>query len=58
MKMYIAAASLVFGTLFSVSAQAAPLPPSSAHAQIKSGDLVQQVRHCRRWSGGWGCHRY
>jgi len=60
MKMYAVAASIVVGALFSVSAQALPAAPASVKAQIQSGDAVQKVHHCRRWSGGWGCryHRW
>jgi hypothetical protein len=55
MTKYIAAASVAIGVMFSMSAQAAPASPSSVQARIKSGELVQKVHHCRRWSGGWGC---
>ncbi len=58
MKTYIAAASIVIGALLSVSTQAGSVSVASGIQRQVTGDLVQKVRHCRRWSGGWGCHRW
>jgi len=53
MKKYLFAFGLVAATLCA-SAYAAPLGSPSA-AGIDSGSAVQQVAHCRHWSGGWHC---
>jgi hypothetical protein len=57
MKNYLFASVIAFGTLFGLSAQAAPVSSLSAKllSQVTPGDAVQKVWHCRYWSGGWGC---
>ena len=55
MKKYVLAVAIASGTLFGLSAQAAPVSPAASGVQNQvSGDAVQ-VGHCRRWSGGWHC---
>jgi len=47
--------AIASGTLFSLSAQAAPVAPAASGVQNQvSGDAVK-VYHCRNWSGGWHC---
>ncbi len=54
MKKYILAVAFASGALFSLPVLAAPLSVSgSAKGVVQSS--VEQVRHCREWSGGWGC---
>ena len=55
MKKYVLAVAIASGTLFSLSAQAAPVAPAASGVQNQvSGDAVK-VYHCRNWSGGWHC---
>ena len=55
MKKYVLAVAIASGTLFGLSAQAAPVSSAASGVQNQvSGDAVQ-VGHCRRWSGGWHC---
>jgi hypothetical protein len=51
MIKYVVAAFIACGVFLSVSAQAAPTLPAFVQAQVASGDVVQKVWHCRRWSG-------
>ncbi|MGA7328058.1 MAG: hypothetical protein WBX25_27110 [Rhodomicrobium sp.] len=54
MKKYLLAIAIASGTLYGLSAQAAPaLNGSGVQSQV--GSSVEKVWHCRRWSGGWGC---
>ena len=57
MIKYAVAAAIAVSMMLGVSAQATPSSPAFVQAQVKSGDLVQKVYHCRRWSGGWRCGR-
>ncbi len=54
MKKYILAVAIASGALIGLPALAAPLASSGGlQAQVQSG--VEQVGHCRYWSGGWHC---
>ena len=55
MKKYLLAVAIASGTLFGLSAQAAPLSPDTASVQHAVTSGVEKVWHCRHWSGGWGC---
>jgi hypothetical protein len=59
MKMikYAVAAFIACGSLLSIPAQAAPVSSLSGIQSQVFGDALQ-VRHCRYWSGGWGCGYY
>ncbi len=54
MKKYVLAIAIASGTLFGLSAQAAPVSSVSGLQGQVTGDAVK-VYHCRGWSGGWGC---
>lgn len=54
MKKYMLAVAVASSALLTLQVQAAPLSAGgSAAGVVQSG--VEQVRHCREWSGGWGC---
>jgi hypothetical protein len=57
MKYAILAASFAIAASFGSSAQAAPVALGGLKLEAITGDAVQKVWHCRRWSGGWGCGR-
>jgi hypothetical protein len=54
MKKYLLAIAVASGALVALSAQAAPVTSTSGVQNQVTGS-VEQVRHCRYWSGGWGC---
>lgn len=56
MKKYSLAVAVASSALISLSVQAAPLTSSVSGVQNQVTGSVQQVHHCRTWSGGWGCH--
>ncbi len=55
MKKYVLAIAIASGALFGLSAQAAPVTSSASAVQYQVTRAAEQVRHCRFWSGGWGC---
>jgi hypothetical protein len=60
MTKYAFAAMIAFGALQAGSTQAAPVSSSASIIQSHASGSAMKVRHCRRWSGGWGCrwHRW
>lgn len=54
MKKYILTVAIAAGALFSLPVLAAPVV-SGAPIQGFVQSSAEQVRHCREWSGGWGC---
>jgi hypothetical protein len=54
MKKYVLAIALASGSLYGLTAQAAPLPGAGG-VQTQISSSAEQVWHCRAWSGGWGC---
>ncbi len=57
MTSYLAATLIACGVLLSLPAQAAVASGVAAVKSDVTGSVVV-VRHCRRHSGGWGCHRH
>jgi hypothetical protein len=57
MIKYLLACAAGAGLMIAISAQAAPVVPSAVGIQGKTGNFVEKVYHCRRWSGGWRCGR-
>jgi hypothetical protein len=55
MSKYVFAIVIAFGALFGLSVQAAPLASSTSAVQSQVSGSAVEVRHCRYWSGGWGC---
>jgi hypothetical protein len=57
MKKYLLAIAVTSGSVFGLSAQAAPVTTqfSTLQSQVAPDGAAQKVWHCRRWSGGWGC---
>jgi hypothetical protein len=55
MKKYVLAIAIASGAVFGLSAQAAPISTDASAMQNQVTNDVEQVAHCRYWSGGWGC---
>ncbi len=55
MKKYVLAVAIASGTLFGLSAQAAPVSPAASGVQNQVSSDAVLIGHCRRWSGGWHC---
>jgi hypothetical protein len=55
MKKYVLAVAIASGTLFGLSAQAAPVAPAASGVQNQVSSETVQIGHCRHWSGGWHC---
>jgi uncharacterized membrane protein len=54
MKKYILTVAIATGAFFSLPVLAAPVVSGAPIQGFVQGS-AEQVRHCREWSGGWGC---
>jgi hypothetical protein len=52
----VAVVAMAFG-FAGGSANAAPANGKVIAEAAAANTAVTKVWHCRRWSGGWGCHR-
>jgi hypothetical protein len=53
----VAAVTIAFG-LAGGPAHAVPASGKVIADAAAANSAITKVWHCRRWSGGWGCHRH